>query len=524
MSSMCKMATRSLWEWRRQSIGKAIGQFGIALMFALCRLLPILILFAGVTEVRAEGRRVAFVVGNSDYQSLPTVGSAKSDANRMASALESAGFEVVKITNASKEGLGVSFGKFQSLLDGAEMSLFYYSGHSIQVAKQNRVVPVDMTIAGAANLENQTVGLADILDRMKRKSERGIVIFDACRDIPALSHGAALITPGCAKEKVSAGMLVVLAAEPGQALVDDSLLTDSILSHAFEPGKDINAVLAEVRQDIIEKSDGGQVLYYNSALEEGVTALNPRPAVKTTPQPQTGNFFKDCDDVCPMMAAIPAGSFEMGKAAGEADERPVHAVSIKAFVLGQYEVTIGEWRKCVEAGKCREPSKAQEADDDAVPVHNVTWDDAIIYAEWLSGMTGKRYRLPSEAEWEFAARAGTSSNYSGSDSPSPDFVDCKDCGGTHKSAVPRGKDLKPNSFGLAGMSGGVAEWVMDCWKPSYDKSPANGSAVATANCTQRVLRGGSWRDDRKHVTVTSRAFYDHDVPYPNNGLRIARDM
>ncbi|MGQ0484925.1 MAG: SUMF1/EgtB/PvdO family nonheme iron enzyme [Hyphomicrobiales bacterium] len=493
---------------------------------APCIISLIFLVFCSATEIRAEGRKVAFVIGNSDYQNLPPIGAAKSDANRMADALQAAGFEVVRAINVDRDGFNASFRKFQTLLDGSELGFFHYSGHSVQIAGRNRIVPVDAAVENVTDLESQTVNLSDVVEQIRRRSPRHIVIFDACHDDPFPRIAPAPVSPGCAKPTVSAGTLIVLAAEPDQPLLGDSLLTESFLSRAFVPGKDINAALVEVRRDIIEKSDGGQVIYYNSGLAEGATILVSGSAsteVETEVETEADAVFTDCAASCPVMVRIAAGTFGMGNASGDARERPVHEVSIKPFAMSRYEISVGEWQMCVAAGKCRDTGQGASAGQADAPVGNVTWDDAVGYAEWLSGETGKRYRLPSESEWEYAARAGGPMRYSGSNDASPDYVDCKDCGGEHKNAAPRRKDLKPNAFGLAGMSGGVAEWVMDCWKASYEKAPADGSA-REGNCTQRVLRGGSWRDSRKHVTVTSRHFYDHDVPYSNNGLRIARDL
>ena len=256
-------------------------------------------------------------------------------------------------------------------------------------------------------------------------------------------------------------------------------------------------------------------------------ALEPPPgdqASAEAPPPITSDgSFNDCESLCPAMIRIKSGDFRMGSAEAGAKEAPVHEVAVKAFALGRNEITVAEWQACVDAGACKDAGASGTAGGSDTPVHNITWDQAVAYTGWLSTKTGQRYRLPSEAEWEYAARAGTATRYSGSEDASAPYVDCKDCGGEHKNAAPRGKDLLPNEFGVAGMSGGVAEWVMDCWKPDYVGAPADGSARG-GECNLRVLRGGSWRDARRNVTVSSRAFYDHDVPYPNNGLRVARDL
>ena len=525
-------------------IAKLVGKFGPYVFGAVF----VAILSVTFSDARAEDIGAALVIGNSSYESLPVMESVKSDTRQVASALNAAGFHVLRAADADRTIFDAMFGKFEGLLNAGQTSVFYYAGHSVQISGQNYIVPTDVALSEGA--ESETIRISDILARMKAKSKRSILILDACRSLPGLDEGAGSLKSGCARQNVAAGTLVILAAEPGDPLAQDSLLAANFIARVLKPGKDINAALAEVRQDIIDKTEGGQVIYYNSALEEFEFTLNstgtaPPPEPTEPPQPDqpveaiqpdqpaepptplqpadTGNAQSDCADKCPDMVSIPAGTFRMGNPSGDPSVKPAHEVTVAAFALGQYEVSIGEWRKCLADGKCRDLGKKQEANDDNVPVYNVTWDDAVAYADWLSGMTGKHYRLPTEAEWEYAARAGTAFLYSGSDEPSPDVVDCKDCGDEGKRLLPRGRILKSNAFGLSGMSGGVSEWVEDCWVPNYEKHPNDGTAMEVANCAKRVLRGGSFRDDHKHVTVTSRAYYDHDVPYPNNGIRIARD-
>ena len=158
-------------------------------------------------------------------------------------------------------------------------------------------------------------------------------------------------------------------------------------------------------------------------------------------------------------------------------------------------------------------------------MHNVDWGDAQTYVKWLSGKTGKPYRLPSEAEWEYAARGGTSFRYWWGQEMVPVRASCKDCGGTvGKSSPPSVGTFPANPFGLFDMNGGVSEWVADCWNATYDGAPNDGSARTKGNCSRRVLRGGSWLDEHKYITATCRVFYDYDVRYPANGFRVALDL
>ena len=230
--------------------------------------------------------------------------------------------------------------------------------------------------------------------------------------------------------------------------------------------------------------------------------------------------FSDCSG-CPLMVPITGGMFDMGGDA-KRNELPVHKVTIKPFAISKYEITVAEWRACTLVGACAE-ILGMNADREDAPIRNISWDDARIYVEWLSARTTKKYRLLSEAEWEFAARAGTKTRFWWGDKVNNALVSCLDCGGNRGgSSPPIVRSIKPNAYGVAGASGGVAEWVKDCWKPSYEGAPVDGSPRA-GDCSLRVLRGGSWLDDQTHITVTSRSFAEHLVRKPSFGLRVARE-
>ncbi|MBY6261044.1 hypothetical protein EI613_03765 [Azospirillum sp. 412522] len=236
-----------------------------------------------------------------------------------------------------------------------------------------------------------------------------------------------------------------------------------------------------------------------------------------------GNSFQDCP-TCPVLVRVPAGNFMMGNDKGDPSERPVHRVTIaKPFALGMYEVTVGEWRACIQEGGCTDMPRMVNPTD-GTPVHNLHWQDAQAYVTWLSRKTGQRYRLPSESEWEFAARAGTTTPYWWG-TEEGNHADCDDCGGPHEHLTPAAAgSYKANPFGLHDMNGGVAEWVADCWNKNYQGAPADGSAWTQGNCRKRVLRGGSWRDKLEALNDTMRNSYDIDVRYLTNGFRVAREV
>ena len=193
----------------------------------------------------------------------------------------------------------------------------------------------------------------------------------------------------------------------------------------------------------------------------------------------------------PEMISLRGGSFAMGSNE-DASEKPVRQVTVKPFAMGKFPVSVQEWNACAAAKACGFTAAGK---DDA-PVTNVSWSDARQYVAWLAETTGKAYRLPSEAEWEYAARGGTQTRYWWGDQFQPGMVNCKDCSDIPVNDQPvKVGSLKPNPFGLFDMGGGVDQWVEDCWHKTYQGAPADGSAWVENECPSRVIRSGSWRKD-----------------------------
>lgn len=253
------------------------------------------------------------------------------------------------------------------------------------------------------------------------------------------------------------------------------------------------------------------------------SAESPKTTALAPASLRPGDTYRDCD-VCPQMVVIPAGRFEMGSVAGRSEEKPPHPVVIqRPFAIGVYEVTIDDWDACLREGGCRQsPEPGQQG---RMPMINVSWDDARGYVEWLSGKTGKKYRLPTEAEWEYATRAGSATRYWWGDAPGVAAANCADCGGPWggKSASPVGS-FEPNPYGLYDVHGNVWEWTEDCWNPSYSGALADGKPWLRGDCISRVLRGGSWAVDHKYMRAARRSRYDRDVRYYLNGLRVVSEL
>jgi formylglycine-generating enzyme required for sulfatase activity len=239
-----------------------------------------------------------------------------------------------------------------------------------------------------------------------------------------------------------------------------------------------------------------------------------------------GDSFKECAKDCPEMVVIPAGSFMMGSPTTEKNrdenEGPQHKVSVdKPFAISKFEATFDDWDACVAYGDCPHVSDSTFGRGRR-PVINVTWDDAQTYVAWLSRMTGKSYRLLSEAEWEYAARAGTSSRYSFGDDESGlgqyGWYAANSGGKTHEV----GEKL-PNAFGLFDMHGNAWEWVEDCYGP-YAQEPMNSSARTDGDCSRRVVRGGSWYYDFQKLRSATRDKNSTDNRFNSLGFRVGRTL
>jgi formylglycine-generating enzyme required for sulfatase activity len=237
--------------------------------------------------------------------------------------------------------------------------------------------------------------------------------------------------------------------------------------------------------------------------------------------------FRECQS-CPEMVVVPAGEFMMGWPATQAgtsdNEGPQHKVTIgRPFAVARFELTFAEWDACVAQGGCPRDTSDQTSRRPRQPVINVSWNEAKLYVAWLSKITGKPYRLLSEAEWEYAARAGSTARYaSGDDEAGLDPYAWYSANANNR-AHPVGEKA-PNAFGLFDMHGNVWEWVEDCYHEDYEGAPVDGAAWTTGACEARVLRGGAFNNTPpflrpayrlKAMSVDQQLFF---------GIRIGRTL
>ena len=313
---------------------------------------------------------------------------------------------------------------------------------------------------------------------------------------------------------------------------EEELVQLGLATTGFDPGTIDGWIGGDTRKALRawQAARGHEVTGYLTVDQAKQLIAAGREAERNRP----GDEFQDCD-YCPEMVVVPAGSFRMGSPRSEMlrgdDEGPQHTVTIpEPFAVGKYEVTFAEWDACVAAGGCG----GLRPDDRGWgrgrhPVINVSWQDAKAYVGWLSRKMAKDYRLLTEAEWEYVARAGTTgpfyfgstistlqSNYDGTGIYGPGRK-----GVSRKRTVPVGT-FPANAFGLYDMHGNVYEWVEDCWHGNYVGAPANGNTwTSGGDCARRVWRGGSWISVPKYLRSAQRSSRPTANRYHSGGFRVA---
>lgn len=522
----------------------------------------------------AQETRIALVIGNGAYRDQP-LNNPPSDARLIAATLKRLGFTVMggkpgePLIDADQKAMKRAIRGFGEQLEraGAEgIGLFFYAGHAVQAGGKNFLIPVGAAIDREADLEIEALSADSVLAQMNYARARvNLVILDACRNNPYRGRFRAA-TRGLVEMSAPRGSLIAYSTAPGE-VAEDGAGTNSPYSAALaaamaQADVPVELTFKRVRSAVMQATGERQVPWESSSLigdfyfARALIAAPPvAPPVAPPPQaspvqPSVGvsprtykalEVFKDCDG-CPEMVALPAGTFTMGSPENEegrdGDEGPQHEVRITAFAIGKAEVTRGDYAAFVAAAKSpmqdkgcyswlgnewkldpdrhwRSPGFPQTDRDPAVCV---SWNDATAYIQWLSQKTGKAYRLPTESEWEYAARAGTKTRYSIGDT-----ITEKDAnfGGRLGKTVAVGS-YPANPWGLLDAHGNVSEWVEDCYHDSYRGAPADGRAWVEVSCTLREVRGGSWYGIPRFLRSASR---DRGQPGGRGnylGFRVAR--
>ena len=565
-------------------------------MFRIAARILIAVLLIATAQAALAEKRVALVIGNSNYTLAP-LDNPKNDADDVAAALQRLQFDVTELKDLTVSKFDQAIDAFEAKAKNADAAFFFFSGHGVQIDKRGYLAPVDIKAESESSALRELEAIQEVVARIENAAKVSVIVLDACRDSPlqerlrriAVEKNRALVPPKGLPpvSVVGSNTLIVYATVPGETASDgagrNSPFTASLLKNIETPGLEIELMFKRVTADILTATQGKQqperlsrlqnelVLLPANAetrppdevaklreqlarLEEALKAKENQPgmvelqtkrqAEVSTPQkpsvsgeacdgilvsvamsstrpcmkPGSGERFRDCPE-CPEMVITPSGSFMMGSES-EPNEAPQHKVTIaKPFAVGKFAISVGEYSACVRAGGCK-PAEWQETNNtdekykglaealtgERYPIVGVSWRDAKAYMTWLSKKTGKTYRLLSEAEREYSARAGAARTI------------------TKEQAKYNGRkplpvdSLNPNPWGLYQMYGNVFDWVEDCWHDNYKGAPLDGSPWITGDCKSRVLRGGSWsvQSDRGTNATTDRL---RDV-----GFRVARTL
>jgi formylglycine-generating enzyme required for sulfatase activity/serine/threonine protein phosphatase PrpC len=305
-----------------------------------------------------------------------------------------------------------------------------------------------------------------------------------------------------------------------------------LLGEAMEKGTE----LVETTTQSIEAELQAEPEPVVAADPEPVPAVEAEPEAVVKAEPEPEPVYVDKADVFrdrlksggngPTMIKVPAGSFRMGGASAivSPDEVPRHQVKVPSFMVSVYEITFAEYDRFAAATGRKKP-KNNGWDRKTHPVVGVSWDDALAYTRWLSKQTGMRYRLLSEAEWEYAARAGTTTSFWWGTKAGAGNAHCFDCKSDFSTSKPaRVGTYKPNAFGLYDTAGNLFEWVHDCYHRNYNEAPNDGSVWDGGDCDVRVVRGGSYGSPANSMRVENRDKFKSGKGQYNVGIRVARDL
>jgi formylglycine-generating enzyme required for sulfatase activity len=299
----------------------------------------------------------------------------------------------------------------------------------------------------------------------------------------------------------------------------------------------ISAYLARMSAPSISQTNTDDPIQHTPDIAEPIAPITEvitqdievPPVISATPKPipQPIRDRLRSGGKGPQMIKIAAGIFSMGSKSRLGSlgrqERPEHDVTVRSFYLARYETSFDEYDRFVRASNYSEPDDSGFGRGN-LPVINVSWDDAQAYVRWLSSETGQRYYLPSESQWEYAAKGGTKTNYWWGNKLKRGYAVCLGCGTAwdSRTTAPVGS-IRPNAFGLYDTSGNVMEWVQDCYNNNYQGAPDDGSPWLSGDCSQRVVRGGAFNKPITSARNSARFYLPTDGRFNMLGFRVARD-
>jgi formylglycine-generating enzyme required for sulfatase activity len=514
-------------------------------------------------------KRTALLISNFSYQGLG-LNSPKKDGQILANQLLKQGFRISHVENVDKLSMKRVIQDFVEKVNRHDLAFFYFSGLGLTSLGRSYLLPVDARIESEEDIWRHGLSVERILRWLSERSPIAtIAVIDAAREYqPEKSFRER--PAGLAPDIGTINTLTIYSASPGQIFpvnrADESLFGKELAAQVGKPEIFATEAFNLVRLRVARKSGGKQVPLVTSSIPEKLSLTgapgydvkvrlnreapqnepstgateSSSPAEKSPDSLQTKPFgqqrrrerngnkarrssvVRDCS-LCPELVIVLPGKFLMGTSIPY--QGPPHSVRIrKGFAVGKYEISFAEWEACVKDNGCARLQKAVPQNQRSYPIYNVSWGNAKQYADWLSKKTGRAYRLPTEAEWEYMARAGTKTPFWWGRNVGLNNANCVECN-DEQYGKPRPVGSFPaNPFGIHDTAGNVAEWVEDCWNSSYRGAPKDGSAWLSGNCSLRVLRGGSFDNRAGQVQSAYRFRYDAYVPYSANGFRVVREL
>ena len=506
-------------------------------------------------------KRVALVVGVSDYKVGGKLPQTLIDAGKIGAALSARGFSVTTLDkpDLTKSELEQALLEFSISADRADVAVLYFAGHGMQHGDDNWLIPASAELRAESHIRFEGVSLQNVVELMRTARFR-IIVLDACRNNPFVVNWGATMSTGeglgmVAQAAMPAGSLVAFSAAPGQKVPNDGLYAEALAKWIGAEGIELRQALDRVRRDVQQKNPAAAPEYvprYDGAFSFStgyietpgildVPFLDARATTSTVRAPLISvdpkmlpdfALFRECEG-CPEMVILPAGTFTMGADDGEQNEKPVRQVSIRRFAISRFETTWDDWDTCVAAGSCRGAGPQGAGGDNGWgkgrrPVIEVDWNDAQAFARLATSQTNADYRLPSEAEWEYAARAGSVEKYAWGaldpvcDEQAPNGANFASCADQRTRPV---GSFVSNLFGLFDVHGNVMEWVEDCYMDNYAAGQTNdGKPFTKGLCEILVARGGSWWDGPEHLRSANRDGDRSTGRYDFIGFRVARTL
>lgn len=535
--------------------------------------------------------RLALIIDQTNYTGdLSRVTLASAEADHIDKALKATGFSVTRKSNLNKAGLEDALGEFRAAVEQSgprTIAFVYYTGHGLQHPQSgdSYLLGIDARLKSASDLAVYGLDLASQRDGFAATGAQAVfLVFDACRNVPALP-GFKGNKKGIGRIEADPDMLIAYSTRLND-VAEEGVYAPILAEELMRPGQTAETAFTAAQRRVQQSTRRKQRPYTDMDLSNEVcfagctvpasgAALAARTAA-APPELKKGDVFRDQlkdGTEGPEMVVLPPGEFRMGSSLIEKGRQPdegmVRTVRIggsgadRAFAVSKFEITWAQYAKCSNSGTCRgmplvfldemsatafgmswdeygkcaenlscKPAYLAFADR---PVYGISWHEASAYTEFLSKQTGKAYRLLSEAEWEYAARGGTSGRFhNGSDENdlcsiantadnANTFAADKNtlCADPYPSSIAPVGRFDPNAFGLYDMHGNVWEWTADCYHSSYDGAPSDGRPRTVCDTTDRVMRGGSYQTSPANSRSASRNRAAPEMAYNDIGFRIA---